>query len=165
MNTESQVETSEGGRVARLHVDLDVHSREAVFGAAYTFIDRCYVWLDRGTDGRLVIELRARPGSADSVEALEGDFGNELLAQSTRAMILAGNRDLVQAIVSRALVGAGARTDPAATPDLGELEAFDLEDEPFDDPLGIAISWEQKYGKQAPGQAPIARAETKPESK
>ena len=138
------------GRIARLRVDLEVHSRDAVFGAAYTFIDRCYVWLDKDADGRIVVELTPRAGGSDSVEALAGEFANELLAQSTRAMVLQANRDLVQAIVSRALVGAGARTAEAAAPALPDLEAFELEDEPFDDPLGIAISWEEKYGKKTP---------------
>jgi hypothetical protein len=27
------------------------------------------------------------------------------------------------------------------------LEALELDDEPFEDPLGIAVSWEDKYGK------------------
>jgi His-Xaa-Ser system protein HxsD len=145
----------DASRVARLRVDLELHSREAVFGAAYTFIDRCYVWLDKDADGRIVVELTPRPGATDSVEALSGDFATELLAQSTRAMVLAANRDLVQAIVTRSLVGAGARPAQAAAPPLPDLEAFELEDEPFDDPLGIAMSWEQKYGKKTPdGSSP-----------
>ena len=137
-------------RVARLRVDLDVHSRDAIFAAAYTFIDRCYVWLDKDADGRIVVELTPRVGANDSVEALSGDFANELLAQSTRAMVLAANGDLVKAIVSRALVGAGATAAQAAAPTLPDLETFELEDEPFDDPLGIAMSWEEKYGKKTP---------------
>ena len=137
-------------RVARLRVDLDLHSREAIFGAAYAFIDRCYVWLDKDADGRIVVELTPRASANDSVEALAGDFANELLAQSTRAMVLAANHDLVQAIVSRALVGAGARAAQTAAPTLPDLEAFELADEPFDDPLGIAMSWEEKYGKKTP---------------
>ena len=32
--------------------------------------------------------------------------------------------------------------------DLSELEELELDDEPFDDPLGIAVSWEEKYGKK-----------------
>ena len=152
MNVEFPTRPTGSGRLARLRVDLDLHSREAIFGAAYSFIDRCYVWLDKDADGRLVIELTPR-SDAESVEALAGDFANELLAQSTRAMVFAANRDLVQAIVSRALAGAGARGGAATSPALPDLDSFDVEDEPFDDPLGIAISWEQKYGKKNPEDA------------
>lgn len=137
-------------RSVTLRVDLELHSLESVFAAAYTFIDRCYVWLDRGADGRIVVELTPRSGANDSTEALAGDFSNELLAQTTRGMVLRANRDLVQAIVSRAIAGAGARTAAPAAPSLPDLETFELEDEPFDDPLGIAISWEEKYGKKRP---------------
>jgi His-Xaa-Ser system protein HxsD len=153
VNVEFPTKPTGSGRCARLRVDLDLHSREAIFGAAYSFIDRCYVWLDKDVDGRLAIELTPR-SDAESVEALAGDFSNELLAQSTRAMVFAANRDLVQAIVSRTLAGAGARGGTAAAPPLPELDSFDVEDEPFDDPLGIAMSWEQKYGKKTPEDAP-----------
>jgi His-Xaa-Ser system protein HxsD len=156
VNAEYPTTPTGSGRLARLRVDLDLHSREAIFGAAYSFIDRCYVWLDKDADGRIVIELTPR-SDAESVEALAGDFANELLAQSTRAMVFAANRDLVQAIVSRTLAGAGARGTAAATA-LPELDDFSVEDEPFDDPLGIAISWEQKYGKKSPDEAPSAGA-------
>ena len=152
MNVEFATTPSGTGRLARLHVDLDIHSREAIFGAAYSFIDRCYVWLDKDPDGRILIELTPR-SDAESVEALAGDFSNELLAQSTRAVVLAANRDLVQAIVSRPLAGAGARGSMAPTPPVAELDALEIDDEPFDDPLGIAISWEQKYGKKSPEEA------------
>ena len=157
MNAEYPTTPTGSGRFARLRVDLDLHSREAIFGAAYSFIDRCYVWLDKDADGRIVIELTPR-SDVESVEALAGDFSNELLAQSTRAMVFAANRDLVQAIVSRTLAGAGARVGAAASPALPELDSFDVEEEPFDDPLGIAISWEQKYAKKNPDEAPSAGA-------
>ena len=39
-------------------------------------------------------------------------------------------------------------------PSLTELEAFDFSDEPFDDPLGIAQSWEEKYKKRPKDEAP-----------
>ena len=152
MNTESTISAAAEatGRVARLHVNLDLHSRDAVLGAAYAFIDRCYVWLDKAPDGRVIVELTVRPGTQESAEALAGDFANELLAQSTRAAVLAANGALVQAIVSRTLAGAGARTSAGTAQALPDLDSFDVEDEPFDDPLGIAISWEQKYGKKSP---------------
>jgi His-Xaa-Ser system protein HxsD len=148
---EASAKIDTAGRSVTLEVDAEVHSRDAVFGAAYVFIDRCYVWLDKAADGKLKVELTARPGQDVSLEALAGEFGNELLAQSTRATVYEHNAQLVQAIVNRALRGAGAGGGATAPGiDLSELESLELEDEPFDDPLGIAMSWEQKYGKSAP---------------
>jgi His-Xaa-Ser system protein HxsD len=142
------VDTAEGA--VRLEVDLDVHGRDAVLGAAYVFIDRCYVWIDKAADGNLVVQLKARGDDDTPLEGLAGEFGNELLAQSTRAAVYERNGDLIQAIVNRALVGAGAGGGAPAPLDLSELESLELEDEPFDDPLGIAMSWEEKYGKKTP---------------
>ena len=41
---------------------------------------------------------------------------------------------------------AGAMGEPS----LDDLAAFDFSDEAFDDPLGIAQSWEEKHGKKKP---------------
>jgi len=151
--SETSAKIDSGANSVRLEVDSDVYSRDAVFGAAYVFIDRCYVWLDKATDGKLVVELKVRGGEDVTLDTLAGEFGNELLAQSTRAAVYEHNAELVQAIVNRALRGAGAGGGSTAPGiDLSELESLELDDEPFDDPLGIAMSWEQKYGKSAPGE-------------
>ena len=38
-------------------------------------------------------------------------------------------------------------------PSLDDLESFDFSSEAFEDPLGIALSWEEKYGKKTPPAA------------
>jgi hypothetical protein len=77
-----------------------------------------------------VIELTPR-SDAESVEALAGDFSNELLAQSTRAMVFAANRDLVQAIVSRTWPAPGPRWHGGGAAAPRARFDFDVEDEPF----------------------------------
>ena len=42
---------------------------------------------------------------------------------------------------------------------LEDLEKFDFTEEPFDDPLGIAVSWEEKYKKRAKETPAAAGAE------
>lgn len=132
----------------RLTVDTTVYPREAVLGAAYTFTDRCFVLLDSPGPEQLQIELRGRETlDQPALQVLVGEFGNELLAQATRQVIGQQNRSLIEAIVSRA-VGAAKGPGASAEIDLSELEDLELDDEPFDDPLGIAVSWEEKYGKK-----------------
>ncbi len=42
-------------------------------------------------------------------------------------------------------------------PSLEDLESFDFTDEAFEDPLGIAMSWEEKYKKKdEPGDEPAS---------
>ena len=133
--------TSEEGLV----VDLDetLYPKDAVYGAAYVFIDRCYVRLDRPKPGRLTIRLKPKPGVPLSAEAFLGELENELLAQSWRRMIVDENRKLIEQVTTQALSGA------AGPPGLDDLLAMDLdEDTAFEDPLGIAMSWEEKYKKK-----------------
>jgi len=129
-------------------VNTDVYPTEAVYGAAYIFIDKCYVLLDAPEPNRLSVALRGQESLDEkALDALAGEFLNELLAQTLREMVCAQNRPLLEAVVGKAISGA---MGPAPTPeiDLSELDALELDDEPFEDPLGIAMSWEEKYGKE-----------------
>jgi His-Xaa-Ser system protein HxsD len=125
-----------------LELDEGLYPRDAVYGAAYVFIDRCYVLLDRPSPGRLKISLRAKRGGADTA-ALAGELTNELLAQAWRRAIAEENRALIEQVTTRAIAGA------AGPPGLDELLAMDIgEETAFEDPLGIAMSWEEKYAKK-----------------
>ena len=64
-----------------------------------------------------------------------------------RAKIAEESRQVIEAATARALSGAMGPNGSAA-PSLDELEKFDFSEETFDDPLGIAMSWEDKYGKK-----------------
>lgn len=142
-----------------IRTETSLYPRDAVLGAAYVFIDRCFVFLDSADETTITVALRGRdPLDETSLLALAGEFGNELLAQALRQRIAEKNRPLLETIVARVIGGAaGAR---AADPefDLAELESLDLEDEPFDDPLGIAMSWEDKYGDKRASKAEAAAA-------
>lgn len=141
----------------RIGVDTGLYPKDAVLGAAYVFIDRCYVLLDSLDGANLTVALRPRtPSDADGLSALAGEFGNELLAQTLRHRIADQNRPLLEAVVARAIGGAMAPASSEPEFDLSELEALNLDDEPFDDPLGIAMSWEDKYGDKRASKAEAA---------
>jgi His-Xaa-Ser system protein HxsD len=133
--------------------DESLYPKDAIYGAAYIFIDRCYVHLDRPTSGRVSVSLRVKPGIEASLDALAGDFQNELLGQAWRRMILDENKQLIEQISTRALAGA------AGPPGLDDLLNVDAGGGAFEDPLGIAMSWEEKYKKKKPEGAPTTAAE------
>ncbi len=143
---------TEGG--VELSFEESIYPRDAIFGAAYTLLDRCFVHLDR--DGtRLLVKLRPKAGVTVEAAQLAGEFEAEALAQSWRREIIAENRALIEGVTARAFGGA------AGAPSLDDLLGEDLGDlgDAFDDPLGIAVSWEEKYGKKdevAPTQEPTA---------
>jgi hypothetical protein len=90
------------------------------------------------------VTLRPKAGVAADADAAAGEFGNELLGQAWRLKLFEENRQLVEAITARALGGA------AGPPGLDELLMTEIgEENAFEDPLGIAMSWEEKYGKKA----------------
>jgi His-Xaa-Ser system protein HxsD len=139
-----EIDAEIGDGMVRLSVDASVYDLEAVYAAAYTFIARCYVLVDRPTADRFVISLSSKtlPVEPAQLRALVGEFGNELLASAWRRTITRNNRALIESVTMQAFAGA------MGPPSLAELEAFDFTDEPFEDPLGIAQSWEEKYKKR-----------------
>jgi His-Xaa-Ser system protein HxsD len=130
-----------------LELDETLYPKDAIYGSAYVFIDRCYVLLDRPRAGRISVRLKPKPGVTRALDDLAGEFENELLGQAWRRLILEENRELIESVTTRALSGA------AGPPGLDELLQMGAdEDAAFDDPLGIAVSWEEKYKKRAAGE-------------
>lgn len=121
--------------------DEGLYPKDAIYGAAYIFIDRCYVKLDR-VENRISVRLKLKPSVERTMESLVGEFENELLGQAWRRLIIDENRDLIEQVTTQALAGA------AGPPGLDDLLDMDINDETaFEDPLGIAMSWEDKYKK------------------
>lgn len=142
----SDITTIFGDGTVELEFDEGLYPKDAIYGTAYVFIDRCYVHLDRVGNGRVKVTLRAKAPAADT-KAMSGEFENELLGQAWRRQIVEENRQLIEAVTSTALAGA------AGPPGLDDLLDMDISEESaFEDPLGIAMSWEEKYAKKKGGQ-------------
>ena len=139
---EGLIEVDAGDAAVSMDLDATLYPLDAVYGAAYTFIDRAYVLLQRPDPGRVRVTLSAKDPARADLRAMIGEFANELLACAWRHEITKNNRAVVETVTMQAFSGA------MGPPSLDELEAFDFTDEPFDDPLGIATSWEEKYKKK-----------------
>lgn len=150
----SDINQSQTPGVLMLEFDEALYPIDAIYGAAYIFIDRCYVKLDRAAGGRVSVRLKLKAGVERPLDALAGEFENELLGQAWRRLIVDENRQLIEDITTRALTGAAG---PAG---LDDLLGMDIDDDTaFEDPLGIAMSWEDKYKKKASGTETAAEAE------
>lgn len=130
-----------------LTLDATLYPLEALYGAAYVFIDRCYVLLDRpdGAHFRVSLSAKKPPASPELLRELAGEFLNELLSCAWRQQITQENRALLEQLTTQALSGA---MGPAS---LDDLASFDFSEDNFEDPLGIATSWEEKYKKKDSG--------------
>jgi His-Xaa-Ser system protein HxsD len=131
---------------AILDVDASLYPLEAVYGAAYVFIDRCYVLLDRPSPTQLRVILTPKSLDDDDAQGLlraaVGELANELVSAAWRHQITQENRAQIEAVTMQAIAGA------MGPPSLDDLESFDFTEDSFEDPLGIAMTWEEKYAKK-----------------
>jgi len=131
---------ADDGRVS-LVVDAELYPRDAVYAAVMPMLGTAFVRLDQSAKGETRIELRPRAKSDPAaLRALLGGLANELLVATTRAEIAKRRGGLLEAVTRRAISGA------MGAPSLDDLEGFDLDGEAFEDPLGIADSWDRSHG-------------------
>ncbi len=120
-----------------LQLNEDLYPLDAIYGAAYLFVDRCWVFLDRPADKQVQVRLRAKSDSSETdLEALAGEFCNEVLNQVVRLRVGESTRTIREYYLARAFFGDDARASIDAL--LAELDAEELED----DPLEIQVPWD-----------------------
>lgn len=154
-----QIETLDA-ETATLTVSLDIglYPREVLYAAAYVFLDRAYVLLDRAGQ-RFLVHLRGKQALDEAaLRALAGEFENELLAQALRRKVVKANQNIIETITTLAITsaaGANLGADDFDDFDSASADAADGSPTDFagtvddgrdflDDPLGIAAPWEDK---------------------
>lgn len=139
----------DGQRVA-LVIDEELYPRDAIYGAAYLFVDRCWVFLDRPSDRKVEVRLKPKgPSSPEILQALAGEFANELLNQVLRVRIGDSTRKIREYYMARAFFSTS--TQSSIDQLLAELD----EEELAQDDLEIQVPWEASAA--AAPQAPVAK--------
>jgi His-Xaa-Ser system protein HxsD len=134
-----------GERRVEFVVSEELYPLDVIQGASYLFIDRCYVWLDRPADKQVKVVLRSKGAATPAeLEALAGEFSNELLNQALRKNIGDTNAKIREFVMARAFFAA----DMPSTVDrlLAELDAEEM----AVDPLEISVPWDPKAGGRPP---------------
>ncbi len=122
------------GNSAEIRVDPKVYPLEAVYSAAYVFLDKAYFILDGDPKKEIIVNLEAKEKSMG--EKVAKEFLNELINYADYITRAKQTKKLRETILQRALI----TNDPLMLED-------DVSDDFIDDPEGIAIPWEEKYGK------------------
>lgn len=125
-------------RQIRFVIDERIYPRDAIFGATYIFIDRCYVLLDRPADQMVAVRLRTKNAATEAeLEALAGELANELLNQVLRLRVGESTARIREYYMARAFFS----TDGKSTIDqlLAELDAEEMAEAP----LEVAVPWEK----------------------
>jgi His-Xaa-Ser system protein HxsD len=122
-------------------IDESVYPLEAVYGACYLFLDKCFVYLSRARAGVIDVRLTARESATPAeLDALAGEFANELLSQATRLRLSQATMRIREYYTAAALRAAASA--PSVDDLLAELESEEL----LEDPLEIMVPWEEKHG-------------------
>jgi len=119
----------------------EIYPLEAVYGACYVFIDRAYLFLDGNPEKEIKVFLKGKEElNQKELEKLAGEFKNELLNYTLRLTIAKNTKKIRETIVEKALFSALPHE---------EIVAEEKEEKIFEeDPLGITVPWEEKYGKK-----------------
>jgi len=121
-----------------LLIDSKLYSLESIYGAAYAFLDKAYIFLESGPKSKIKINFKGKGRlSEKKLNNLQGEFLNELLNFSLREQISKRNKKIREYIVARALI--------SALPSRNTLSPTSKEKIWEKDPLGIAVPWEEKY--------------------
>ncbi len=129
-------------------LDESVYPLEAIYGASYLFLDRCYVYLTRPKDQIVGVRLTAQEAAgAKELDALAGSFANELLSQTLRLKLAQSTARIREYYTAAAL--RAATSSPSVDDLLAELESEEL----LEDPLEIMVPWEEKHGRDQGGES------------
>lgn len=117
-------------------VNPKIFPLEILYAAGYVFLDRAYVVLDGDPDKELEVYLRSKKKKID-LEILGRDFNNELISYSAYKVQSEFNKDITEEVVKKSL-------------DTNSQEVFmeDDSEDYLDDPLEIAVPWEEKNKKK-----------------
>ncbi len=136
------------GRTLSAIVAEGAYPLAALYGAAYVFLDRCWVLLDRPSPAEVRVSLTYKTEPPEgALDALAGELAEELVSCAWRAGVAGETRSMIEQATSRAHSGADAG------PSLDDLTRYEFGDDATADPLGLAMSWEEAHAT-AQGAAP-----------
>jgi His-Xaa-Ser system protein HxsD len=96
-------------KIVKIRLSKKLYSINAIFSAAYVFVDRVYVYLDE--DGSSIyVYLTAKDDKKD-IKELKGEFLNELLNYSLRGRLAKDNKKIRELIIERALYSSVSEED------------------------------------------------------
>lgn len=128
---------TDGKRVS-FTLDEALYPRDAIYGAAYLFVDRCFLFLTRPADDKVEVRLKPKEGEGNELLGkLAGEFANELLNQVVRIRVGESTAQIREYYMAKAFFADTNQTSIDAL--LAELDAEELEE----DPLEISVPWEE----------------------
>jgi len=118
-------------------LNAKIYLLEAIYSAAYVFLDRAYIYLDGDPKKEIMVSLKGKKKlKKNELNALEGEFRNELLNNILRTKIAENNSKIREYIIGQAIYS----SVPSEIEEILDKTGDDYQE----DPLDIAIPWEEK---------------------
>ena len=126
-------------------IKKELYSKVILFRTSYTFIGKYYIYLDEDEKDWIVYLDSKEDSSVKELKRLKGEFLNNLINESFRDLLIDKTKNTKEMIIARALYGAdnSIMDKEECTDDYSYIE--DNMDNYIEDPLGIAVPWEDKH--------------------
>lgn len=139
--------------VAILKLKASVYPIDVVYSAAYTMLDKAYILFD-GDQDEVIVSIRSKEAdsSDELVKSLGVEFADQLINYGVYKNQAEKNAGIRQAIIQRVLLTNGFNSEAGVSSNggvrgiSGDQVGTTAFDENIDDPEGILIPWEEKYG-------------------
>jgi len=125
-----------------------VYPLEAVYSAAYVFLDRAYILLDGDPKKEIFVELK--PKNKEDLEKLGWDFNNELINYADYEARAKKTRKIREVLLQRALITncpSGLANSKVDDKEFEELMK-DLDEDYLGNPDGMVASRGEECGKK-----------------
>ena len=145
-----QIELKEDYAILKLNPKI--YNLDSIYSASYVFLDRAYFLLDGDPEKEVYVKIKPKLNDTNA-EKLALEFANELVNYEDYRQRAEMTKTIRETLLQRALITNDPGSLPVEDDKIDEeiqkiLEEIDDDDDVFDDPEGIAVPWEEKYGKQ-----------------
>lgn len=129
-------------------VKQSLYPLDVVYAVCYSYLDKAYIYLDQKEKNSVSVTMIAKEGTSRAeLEKIKGEFHNDLIFSALRHDISKKNKRIREGIVFAALFSAQGN-DPDTLLEGGDIIEEEVDDKWQEDPLGIAIPWEEKNTKK-----------------
>lgn len=141
-----------------LKINPKLYPIDLIYSASYMFLDRVYVLL--AGDPETEILVRLKPKAKEELDNLGDEFMNELINYANYYKRSEQTINIREMLLHRAIMtnDPDVINKPMDVQDIDDsvmekkeadfLAALDEEEDYIDDPEGIAVPWDDKYGKE-----------------
>ena len=132
----------------KIKLKTGIYPIEAIISGCYEYLDEAYFFLDGNPEKQieLTVELKKPPKFKLTEKEICNELVNKILYYALRLKISKANKAITEMIVNRAIYASivspsGEKRNISNTKEIGRKTIFP------DDPLGISVPWEEKFGK------------------